>query len=399
MKSLYSFAWLIVLLQIACSPKNPTVSSGNSGKYFDARIAKALGAEAAGWISVKRALTASDFGAIPDDRKDDTEALQKAFDYGEVLIEKGVYNVKKTLLIKKHGTQIKGQSSVEIVYTGVGSAISSQRINKVYPVSCELDKISITLTKPNQVGFDIKMSSSQITNCSVKLTKVNNTGFQVSGDASGTGSYYNNFIRCNVQGNDFKGTQKQKGIEFTFDQTFPSRCPNANVFIGGRIGQVSEGLIIRGAGNNFYSPVLEGVSKKCMVFDHPTAQYGCLSNNVYSPYIEGGNGATAAYFGKNARNCEVLNPFYTSLGATGILEKNVNPKLGNGLIVAQEMTSVFSVYNKDRLSSMPSEKEGGFIRTGKGTPKGIAPNGTLYSRTDGKGQLYLRQNGKWILIK
>ncbi len=387
-----------VLFLAACTPTQQ-VSVVDSSKYFDARVAKALGSKEKGWIPLKRNLTAMDFGAIPNDGKDDTQALQKAFDYGDVIIDKGKYNVSQTLYITKHGSFIQGQKGVQIIYSGSKSAISSKKINKTFPVSCQLSQIRIKLTKPDQVGFNIKLSYSQITNCSVNLSKSGNVGFQISGDSNGTGSYYNNFSNCNVQGNAFSGSKNQIGIEFCFDKSFPSRCPNANVFFGGRIGQVSQGIVIRGTGNNFYSPALEGVIEKCIVFNHPTAKYGCISNNVYSPYIEGNKGATAAYFDNNALNCQVLNPFITSLGTDGKMIEDNSTKQSNGLVVSSDISRTFSKNKNGKLKSQNRETSSSMMRFGKNKPTENAPNGTLYSRTVGGGELYFRKNGAWVKIK
>ncbi len=399
MKIIFNFfISLILLLAISCSPKIPASTQNSSNKYFDPRVEKASKTQD-GWVPFERQLTAKDFGAIPNDGKDDTKALQEAFDFGDIVIEKGRYIVSSTLFIKKHCTQIKGQSGIEIVFTGSDSAINSKKVNNTYPVSCEIKKLNITLTKPNQVGFDIKLSYSDIHNCSVKLSKNNNIGFRINGDSKGTGSYYNTFYRCNVQGNVQVGSKNQKGIEFSFDKSYPTRCPNANIFIGGRVGQVTQGIIIRGAGNNFYSPILEGNLKQCIIFNHPTSKVGCVSNNVYSPYIEGNTGATAAFFGKNSLNCQVLNPFITSLGIEGKIMEDMSIKQSNGLIVSEDISESFSRNKQSKSKSQNRDVSQNLIQTGVDIPKGNAPNGTLYSRTIGGGELYFRQNGTWVKIK
>ncbi len=264
----------------------------------------------------------------------DTDLIQYLLDNNLVVqLENREYIIDKTIYLYKYFHQLKGYGSTQLRYTGNGIALSYRRSsNYVFPTMTQVRDISIIIEKDNCIGMQIMASHSTFENISIGILGNNSFGFKVIGDKNGTGSYYNIFTKCSVQGNMQTGKKNQIGIDLVFEDSEPNRCPNANSFYGGRIGQVSTGIRIRGGGNTFYSPVLEGVTERCFDFDHPSSTVGCVENNVYSPYIEGADGVIVAYFGKNSIGCHVNNPFITSIGLRGKLEKNVSSNKTNSLI-------------------------------------------------------------------
>lgn len=336
------------------------------------------------------------FGAIPNDGIDDTKAIQKALNEGVVLFETGEYIVSSTLYISKHGTTISSNNRAKITYKGKGSAISSKRVNGTYPVNCRIENISIVLKNENSVGIDCKLSYSFIEMVRVQILSKNSIGIKLSGDPKGTGAYYNTFTNVSVQGNAYKG-YSQTGFDLTYDSSYVGRCPNANVFVGGRIGQVSRGIVIRGMGNNFYSPIFEGVTQTCIVFDHESSGVGCVSNNVYSPYIEAAPGSTATFFGRNALNCQVINPAITSLGKNGKVYEDKSLKKSNTVSYSRDIGAISPT--KDLHERSSNVDIGTYITTGEATPSHKAKNGAIYLKTGGKGGLYIMQNSNWVKIQ
>ncbi len=253
----------------------------------------------------------------------DTDLIQYLLDNNLVVnLESRDYLIDRTIYLTKYFQQIRGGGATQLIYSGTGPAISFKRANNDnFPVMCQVRDISIILKNDNSIGMQIMASHSTFDNISVGMLGNNNIGFKIMGDKNGTGSYYNIFTKCSVQGSVQTGKKNQIGIDLSYEESAPNRCPNANLFYGGRIGQVNKGIVIRGGGNTFYSPVFEGVTEKCFEFDHPSSPVGCVENNVYSPYIEGADGVQVGYFGKNAIGCHVINPFITSIGVKGMVEK------------------------------------------------------------------------------
>lgn len=264
----------------------------------------------------------------------DADEIQYLIDNNLIAeLENRTYNINKTIKIKKYFQQLRGKGATSIIFNGKGPAILFQESqNGNFPVMNQIRDLSIVVNNKNSTGLEIRSSHSTFDNISIAILSDNSTGFKIMGDKNGTGSYYNLFTKCSVQGNAQLGKQHQIGIDLNFDEAEPNRCPNGNTFWGGRIGQVSKGIVIRGGGNTFYSPVLEGVTEKCFEFDHPSSPVGCVENNVYSPYIEGADGVNVSYFGKNSIGCNVINPFITSIGLKGAESKDESSLSTNGLI-------------------------------------------------------------------
>ena len=147
----------------------------------------------------------------------------------------------------------------------------------------------------------------------------------------GTGSYYNDFLHCDVQGTS--GRTGQTGWEFVATRVNPGpeeyfRGPNANRIRGGRVGQVETGFNLRGIRNVVDSVVVEGIQDSGVAFriDNPSTEHtndedaslGAVSNLIKNIYLEGSAGANAFVVG-NARATSIVDPFITSIGTGEIL--------------------------------------------------------------------------------
>jgi hypothetical protein len=131
----------------------------------------------------------------------------------------------------------------------------------------------------------------------------------VGDEPNGTGPYYNYFQACSVQsqsaGLDHIGVQ--------FVAIAPGyRGPNANTWIGGRIGQCLTGFYITGSGNSFINPTVENAALTGTAFDFVSGAAGkCSGNNIVNAYIENANiGVRLASF---AAGTGIHNPFMTGV--------------------------------------------------------------------------------------
>ncbi|MCO5949300.1 hypothetical protein [Mucilaginibacter flavidus] len=244
--------------------------------------------------------------------QDDTGTLQAYFDKGDVInLPAGkVFNISGTVYIRKNSQIVYGNMAV-IKYSGSDAAIGFQRVNdKNYPVRVTIQDLSINVEGAGAVGIRWQASYSQLKNCGVSVAGNNDTGIQLCGDgANGTGSYYNLFENCFVQGGKQKGATGQYGWKFTYDKNAASRCPNSNTWVGGRVGQCDVGMYINGDGNVINHIASEGCGIS-FYFDNPDSKAGCVSNKVLYPYIE--SCKTAFKFGSNAIGCVASTPFVTS---------------------------------------------------------------------------------------
>jgi hypothetical protein len=244
--------------------------------------------------------------------QDDTGTLQAYFDKGGVVnLPAGkTFNIAGTVYIRSNSEIIYGNMAV-IRYSGSDAAIDFQRVNvRNYPVRVTIQDISINIESPGAVGIRWQASYSQLKNCSIAVAASNDIGIQLCGDgANGTGSYYNLFENCFVQGASHKGATGQFGWKFTYDKSAPSRCPNSNTWTGGRVGECGVGMYINGNGNVVNHIASEGCGVSFQ-FDNPDSKTGCVSNKVLYPYIE--SCKTAFKFGSNAIGCVASTPYVTT---------------------------------------------------------------------------------------
>lgn len=268
------------------------------------------------------------FGAFGNDTIDDSDAIQGAIDNlkpGEkLIIPYGQYRINKTITLNKYSVEIDGNKS-ELIYTGTAPYAfdCGKVLSNIFPLNNIISDIAINITgaDPGTTAWGLGCSTSRLDNLTALLGKDNQVGFEIKGDTNGTGSYYNIFTNLRVQGNSLSG---QTGVKFSYNTSTKTRCPNANTFIGGRVGQCFYGWVINGNGNALYNPTVEGTNGPTnpndpnsagIVFNFEGgAPSGCTQNAVYNAYIEGAPGAKAFVFNVNAVGNRVYNPYITSIG-------------------------------------------------------------------------------------
>ncbi len=242
---------------------------------------------------------------------DDAVVLQALLDKGGVInLPAGkTFTISRTVYLKYNAEIIYGNMCT-INYTGTDAAIDFQRIGgKFFPVRNTISDLSINISSPGAIGIRWQCSSSSLKNCGISLKADNEIGVQLWGDVGGSGSYYNLFENCFVQGSRQAGSAGQYGWKFTYDQSTPSRCPNTNMWVGGRVGQCDVGMYINGNGNVVDHIATEGCGVS-FFFDNPDSKVGCVSNKVLNPYIE--SCKTGFRFGSNSIGCIATKPYATS---------------------------------------------------------------------------------------
>lgn len=264
-----------------------------------------------------------DFGAVPDDMGvDSTQAIQDALDFvgqaggGCLVCPPGTYKISATLFVKYNNIHWLGLGGMKLLYTGPGYALNGLRVNGHYPQNLRLEHISFEVDAQTGCteGVHWRFSHSLAINCDIRVRGSGIKGFVLYGDPDGTGPYYNTFLHCAVQG-DATVKTGTVGWDLTFDPTFPSRCPNANVWQGGRVSQMEDGVRLRGAGNAFYSVTHEGTSRYVYHALHEVVSSGSIQNTIYSPYVEQRPTCTILRCDMNASGNRLVFPFHTGIGS------------------------------------------------------------------------------------
>ena len=229
-------------------------------------------------VANTRTVHAAQYGAVGDGRVDDTDALQAALNAaaGRTLyLDSSRYRTTRTLLVSGHGTHISGEGAV-IEYYGDGPALGFELVNKkLYPVEIWIGRLLINVNRGS--GIEVKASHSSFDDVKITLRPGADRaiGFDLVGDEpTGTGPYYNTFKNCSVQG---QGPQ-QIGVRFR--SIAPEwRGPNANTWLGGRVGQCDIGFLVTGCGNHLFNPTLEGCGT-AVRFE------SAYENHIFGCYLE-----------------------------------------------------------------------------------------------------------------
>jgi hypothetical protein len=263
---------------------------------------------------LKDTIHVKDFGAIGNGVADDTAAIQAAITAaaGKTLVFDAVtYKTTSTLTISSHGTRLHCRDAT-IDYYGTAAAIAFGLVSgTTYPVEVEFHNLNINVNNgPSSTGIQVRTSYSRYYDVGISLKSgaISAKGFVLVGDeANGTGPYYNLFQGCVVQSQS-SGTDH---VGFQCSTQAPLyRAPNANTWIGGRIGQCATGFLIAGGGNTFFHPTVENAPATGVAFDFvgPIAS-NCTNNNVFGGYIE--NASIAFRFNSLTNVNGVFNPFVT----------------------------------------------------------------------------------------
>jgi hypothetical protein len=262
-------------------------------------------------------ISVEDFGAVGDGVTDDTAAIQDALDAangGTLYFEAKTYKTTASLVIPGHTTKIEGRGAI-IDYYGSAHAIGYALVGgTTYPVETGIRQLGINVNSGiGASGIQLRTSYSQFEEVVITLRvgAVSARGFVLVGDeTNGTGPYYNMFLRCGVQSGS--GGADHIGVSFVASAPI-YRSPNANTWIGGRIGQCATGIIIKGAGNTFINPTIENaaLTGTAIKFEADTS-VNCTQNQVFGSYIENAN--IAVQFTANANFNSIYSQFLTGVG-------------------------------------------------------------------------------------
>lgn len=278
--------------------------------------------------------SAKGFGAVGDNTTDDSAALNAMFVAGAggtIELEPGkTYKCLSTLTIRGDATKIKGNGATINSYA-TGSAITFALVGGTrYPVNVDIQDLSIVAYGVGAYAIRTLTSYSTYRRVSIALPIVNvsGRGFALAGDeTNGTGPYYNTFINCDVQSAS-SGTDH---IGYSMIAAAPGyRSPNANTWIGGRVGQCLKNYVIKGNGNMLVNPDSENAAGvgTAISFEADTT-VNCQQNTVTGAYIE--NASVAFNFSTNAKD----NYIYGGFG-TGVTTLKTDSGSGNSFIGAFE---------------------------------------------------------------
>jgi hypothetical protein len=105
-----------------------------------------------------------DYGARGNGKTDDTLAIQKALDTGDLIVlPKGIYRTTKTLIIRSNNTVLMGHGpyATILAYEGTGPAIMANASTPKTLYWCGLRGMRIEATNKKQTGPIIKWTSMQ----------------------------------------------------------------------------------------------------------------------------------------------------------------------------------------------------------------------------------------------
>lgn len=216
----------------------------------------------------------------------------KTIDFGNRGTWPVTYKTLGTLYISGMNTRIEGRGAI-IDYYGSGAAFGWNLFNgNIYPQDNMIRQLNVYVNSGvSSSAFIVRTSHSRFEDVGIGLRvgAASAKGFVLVGDeTNGTGPYYNYFEKCTVQ----SGSLSQDHIGVLFATNAPGyRGPNANTWIGGRIGQCATGFRITGNGNVFIGATIENVNTLdgiCYDFVGPAA-FKNTQNQVYGGYIENAN--------------------------------------------------------------------------------------------------------------
>jgi hypothetical protein len=266
-----------------------------------------------------------DFGTV--DGVDDDVQIQAALDAlpavgGKlVLAQNHEYSLSKTVWVTNHNMEFDGNGAT-LQHYGDGPTIGGAfRNGGNYPVNVRMRDLIIAVYQDGASGLQTSFSHSSFTNVAVVLFGDDQIGVHVRGDPNGHGPYHNVLTSCRVQGYRHIGRVGQRGFVFTSDPSYPSRGPNANVIIGGRVGQVDVAYTILGGTNILIGTASEGLTNADHYYIDGNVPYGAINTTIIGPHIENKTGDTGSVFfiGPNASGTQIINPYITGAANTATI--------------------------------------------------------------------------------
>jgi len=201
------------------------------------------------------------------------------------------YRIDAGVVLKGHGVKLEGNNAT-LDYYGTFAAVSFGLVGgTTYPVEVGIRQLNLIINSgEGPTGVQIRTSYSQFEEVSILLraAAASAKGFLLAGDEeNGSGPYYNMFLRCSVQ----SASAAEDHVGVFFSSVAPLyRGPNANTWVGGRVGQCATAVRIVGSGNSFYGLTIESVGNVGTAYHFAnTSATGTVSNTVLGGYIENGN--------------------------------------------------------------------------------------------------------------
>lgn len=264
----------------------------------------------------------------------------KTIDFGNRGTWPVTYKTLGTLYISGLNTRIEGRGAT-IDYYGTSAAFQWTLFNGyIYPQDNMIRQLNVYVNNgPSSSAFLIRTSHSRFEDVAVGLRvgAASAKGFVLVGDeTNGTGPYYNYFDNCTVQ----SGSLSKDHVGVLFSTAAPGyRGPNANVWVGGRVGQCATAFRITGNGNVIIGATVENVNTLdgiCYDFVGPAA-YKNTQNQVYGGYVENAN--TVFRIDANTNGTIIEMPYMTGVGTilndlspdAQILSGSVPNKLPTGI--------------------------------------------------------------------
>lgn len=238
------------------------------------------------------------------------------------------YRANSTITIKGNGTKILGRNATIDSYATVNGLTCELTGGTTYLVNINIEDFGIISRGVETYAFRVLTSYSTFRRVSIALpvSNTNGRGFFLPGDeANGTGPYYNTFVDCDVQ--SASSGLDHSGVSFSAIAPL-YRSPNANTWIGGRVGQCLINYTIKGNGNSFLNPTSENaaVTGTGFLFQADNAT-NCQQNYIHSCYIENAN--KGIEFNSDAKENYVFGFF-----GTGITTAITDAGTGNSVISA-----------------------------------------------------------------
>jgi hypothetical protein len=248
------------------------------------------------------------------------------------------FRTESTLNISGYGTTILGRNVV-IDYYGTAHAIGFNLVGTTYNTEITIDSLAIYLnagTSTSGILLRTSYSTFRKINVLIRAGVTNGKGITLVGDeTNGTGPYYNMFDACQVQGVD-----STDHTGFFMSSTAPLyRAPNANTWIGGRVGQCEVGFHIEGNGNAIYNVAVENVNTAngiCYRWNSPAPNTN-TQNRVHGGYIE--NAQIAYQIEADVNNAVIETAYVTGVG-TIIDDSSATTSISGGTIATASPTGV-----------------------------------------------------------
>jgi hypothetical protein len=115
-----------------------------------------------------------------------------------------------------------------------------------------------------------------------------------------------------VLGTTYTCQTAQTGWLFSFNNSFPILCPNANLFLHSRTKQIETGWSICGNKNTLMLPVCEGSTGQSFLVNNALSSSGAIYNSIIGAYVSGDTDSIGFNIGSNAVDTVVQDPLITN---------------------------------------------------------------------------------------